>query len=405
MAGESAPVVDAEWSTARLIAHAAGSRVPARVEQLVLAAAAGRTLAHDLVARSNLPGFSSSAMDGWAIAGDGPWLLGSAITAGTVGVASTLRPRTGRPIATGAMIPPGTRAILRCEHGVVSPTPAGPVLSVAAHVSPGQPVDGAHIRLEGEEARIGERLVPSGSVLTPARLALAAAGGNDEVAVRARPRVRIVVLGDEIIGAGVAMPGLVRDAFGPQLPSTLESLGLRPESVRHVGDDPARTAAALDEGAGELVVVTGGSSRGTTDHARSALLACGGRILVDGVSMRPGHPVMLGVLGDGRLVLCLPGNPAAGMLALLSIGLPMIDGLLGRPLTALGSEIAGEAVAGAAHGVRLVAATVHDGVATACEKQSAAMLIGLANADTVLVVPPAGMAAGERVTALRPPWA
>ena len=364
-----------------------------------------------------MPGFSSSAMDGWAVAGDGPWLLGPAITAGTVGIAATLAAHTARPIATGAMIPPGTRAILRSEYGIVTATAWGAVLTVAPHVADGHPADhpavhtanhpadGAHIRREGEEAPAGTRLVRAGSVLTPARLALAAAGGIDTVVVRRRPRAAFVVLGDEIVGEGVAIPGLVRDAFGPQLPALLESLGVATAGVRHVGDNLELTIAAIGSDDCELVVVTGGSSRGATDHARTALLACGGSVLVDGVSMRPGHPVMLGRLADGRLVLCLPGNPAAGMLAFLSLGLPLIDGLLGRQLTALGSELAAVDVAGAGHGVRLVAATVTDARATPCDKQSPAMLTGLAAADTILVVPRGGVAAGERVPALRPPWA
>ena len=400
-----AEVADVDWFAAREIAHAAGGRVASGVERLALAASAGRTLAVDVVALANMPGFSSSAMDGWAVAGDGPWLLGAAITAGTVGIAATLGDHTARPIATGAMIPPGTRAILRSEHGVVTTTVRGPLLSVAGHVGAGQPVDGAHIRIEGQEAAAGSLLVRAGAVLTPARLALAAAGGTDAVVVRRRPRVRFVVLGDEIVGEGVAIPGLVRDAFGPQLPALLESLGLSAAGMRHVGDNLDLTIRALGADDCELVVVTGGSSRGATDHARSALLACGGSVLVDGVAMRPGHPVILGRLGDGRLVLCLPGNPAAGMLAFLSLGLPLVDGLLGRALAALGGETAAVNVGGAGHGVRLVAATVADGRATPCDKQSPAMLIGLAAADTVLVVPHDGVAAGDRVPALRPPWA
>ena len=396
---------DADWFAARGLAHAAGGLTPSATETLPLASAAGRTLAVDVAARANLPGFSSSAMDGWAVAGPGPWLLGPAITAGTVGIAPTLRGGTGRPIATGAMIPPGTRAILRSEHGLVTPTPGGLVLAVRPGLAAGDPADGAHIRIEGEEARAGDVLVRSGGVLTAARLALAAAGGTDDVVVRARPRVRFVVLGDEIVGTGVAMPGLVRDAFGPQLPALLESLGLRSTGVHHVGDDLARTTAALAGDDCDLVVVTGGSSRGGTDHARAALLASGGNVLVDGVSMRPGHPVILGRLGNGRLVLCLPGNPAAGMLAFLSLGLPLADGLLGRPAAPLGSELVAVPVSGAGHGVRLVAATLEHGRATPCDKQSPAMLVGLAAADTILVVPSGGVAAGQRVTALRPPWA
>jgi molybdopterin molybdotransferase len=357
-----------------------------------------------VVALSPLPGFSSSAMDGWAVAGDGPWLLGAAISAGTVGVADRLGAHTGRPIATGAMLPPGTRAVLRSEHGTVAITPLGPELRVAAGIDAGEPRDGAHLRLAGEEAPTGAVLVPAGARLTPPRLALAAAGGTDTVVVRALPRARILVLGDEVVASGVAPPGLVRDAFGPQLPWLLCSLGVDVAETRRVGDDLAATIAALGSPGAELVVVTGGSSRGATDHARAALIAGGARLLVDGVRMRPGHPVVLARLTTGTIVLCLPGNPAAGLLALLSLGMPLVEGLLGRPAGALEVQRAGSDIAGAGSGVRLVACTVSGGLATPCAGQSPAMLTGLAAADTVLVVPSGGVRAGDTVAAIRPPW-
>jgi molybdopterin molybdotransferase len=395
---------DADWAEARSIAHSAGAAAAARSETLPLADAAGRTLAAPVLARTALPGFSSSAMDGWAVAGDGPWLLGPAINAGTVGVAARLRAGTGRPIATGAMLPPGTRAVLRSEHGIVRASALGPVLHRAPGVPRDEPLDGAHLRLAGEEAPEGAVLVAAGTRVTPPRLALAAAGGADTVTVRARPVARVLVLGDEVIASGVAPAGLVRDAFGPQLPALLRSLGLDGAHARHVGDDRAATTAALTAGGADLVVVTGGSSRGATDHARAALLAAGAHLLVDGVRVRPGHPVILALMGDGTLVLCLPGNPAAGMLALLGLGLPLVDGLLGRPPAALDTGVAAVAIDGAGSGVRLVACAVADGLATPCAAQSPAMLSGLAAADTVLVVPPGGAPAGATVAAIRPPW-
>jgi molybdopterin molybdotransferase len=396
------PTVDADWFEARRIAHVAGSAVPVRTEHLPIGEALGRTLADGVVALASLPGFASSAMDGWAVAGGGPWEIGAAILAGDVGVAVPLEPGTARPIATGAMVPPGTRAVLRAEHGIEQ----GDTLGLAPGVDGHEPRDGAHIRLAGEEAPSGAVLLAADRILTPPQIALAAAAGVDEVLVRARPRVELVVLGAEIIAEGVPAPGRVRDVFGPQLPALLESLGLRSVGVRRVHDDLALTVAALRAGRGEtdLVIVTGGSSRGPSDHARAAIVASGGRLLVDRVAMRPGHPVMLGRLCDGRLALCLPGNPAAGLLALLGVGLPVVDGLLGRPPADLCSEIAGCDIAGSGRGVSLVAAVVRDGGAQPCDRQSAAMLSGLADADTVLVLGPDGARRGDRVAAIRLPW-
>jgi molybdopterin molybdotransferase len=399
-----APLPDADWFEARRIALEVGRSAPAATERLPLDAASGRTLAVDVTALSPLPAFSSSAMDGWAVAGDGPWLLGSPIAAGSVEIARRLEEGTGRPVATGAMIPPGTRAVLRLEHGVVSDTPRGRELRRAPGIADDEPRRGAHMRIEGEEAPLGAVLVAAGAVLTPPRLALAAAGGCDSVVVRRRPTVELLVLGDELVGAGVATRGLVRDAYGPQLPALLDSLGLRTTGVRHVGDDLDVTTAALLASHADLVLVTGGSSHGAADHARAALLAAGGRVLVDGVAMRPGHPVILGLLADGRPALCLPGNPAAGLLALVSLGIPLVDGLLGRTPAPLGGETVGSDIPGTGHGVSLVAAVVADGGARPCGLQSPSMLTGLAAADTVLVVGPEGATAGERVAALRLPW-
>jgi molybdopterin molybdotransferase len=403
IASSSAPtVIDADWFEARRIAHRVGSAVRVRTERLPLDRALGRTLAEDVVALSSLPGFASSAMDGWAVAGAGPWLLGAPIHAGDVVAAAPLEAGTARGIATGAMVPVGARAVLRSEHGVVDDG----MLGLAPGVDRGEPRDGAHLRLPGEEAPAGAVLVEAGGRVTPPRIALAAVAGVDEVVVRARPRVELVVLGAEILVGGVAEAGRVRDAFGPQLPALLEALGLRSAGVRRVRDDLDLSVAALRAHPDEtdLVIVTGGSSRGPTDHARAAIVASGGRIVIDGVAMRPGHPVMLGTLADGRTVLCLPGNPAAGLLALLSVGLPFVDGLLGRPLADLGSEIAGRDIPGGRRGVSLVAAAIEGGSALPCARQSAAMLSGLAAADTVLVVDPAGAGRGDRVTAIPLPW-
>jgi molybdopterin molybdotransferase len=122
------------------------------------------------------------------------------------------------------------------------------------------------------------------------------------------------------------------------------------------------------------------------------------------VRMRPGHPVMVARLIDGRLMLCLPGNPLAAMLVLASLGVPLIDGMLGRPLAPLGAVVLAHDVANLSGSTRLVAYrnTVDGAVPTA--RQGSGMLRGLAEADGVAVVPPGGVSAPDAIATIPLPW-
>ncbi|RII85806.1 molybdopterin molybdenumtransferase MoeA, partial [Clavibacter californiensis] len=137
---------------------------------------------------------------------------------------------------------------------------------------------------------------------------------------------------DEVVDRGVPVPGRVRDAIGPALPALLAACGLGAGSTVRVPDDARATRDAIAQATAPLVITTGGSSRGPADHVRSALDALRARLVVDAVRMRPGHPVMLAELPDGRAVLCLPGNPLAAIACLLSFAPAIADGLAGRPL-------------------------------------------------------------------------
>jgi len=380
-----------DFHAARELAHATGLAWPRSTENVDLAAAIGRTLAVALTATAPLPGFESAAMDGWAVAGDGPWMLGEPIKAGDDIPAQRLSPGVARPISTGAPLPPGADRVIRSERGEIDG--ATLVETVADERD--------HIRRAGEEAASADVLLASGSLLTPPRIALAAAAGYDTIDAVVPPAVRLLVLGDEVIDRGVPIPGKVRDVFSPSLPALRAELGTL--SLGRVGDSIDDTTAAFAATTEPLLLTTGGSARGPADHVRAALAALGADLLLDGIRMRPGHPLMIARLPSGTLVLSLPGNPLAAFVGLLTIGAALIDGMLGRPLESLPTTTLADAVAGGP-ATRIVAATRTPGGATPTSHQGAGMLRGLATADLLAVVPPIGALAGERVEYLRLPW-
>lgn len=373
---------DLPWGEARERARAAVR--PAPVVRVPLLDALGTAAAVDLAALGPVPHAATSAMDGWAVAGDGPWTLDP----GT----GPLAPGRARLIVTGGVPPRGADAVLPVEHGELhgdrleGPTPPA----------------GRHVRPAGEEAAQGDIIVAAGSVLSPARLATLAATGHDELLVRRSPRVRLLVTGDELQAAGVPVAGRVRDVMTPMLPPLLARLGAEVTSVQRVGDDATAVAkAALGEA--DLVVSAGGTGQSAVDPIAGAWLELGARVAFRGVDMRPGHPTSLAVLPDGRPWLALPGNPLAAVTAALSFVPALVAGHLATAPVPLAAEYAGTAFTGRAGTTLVPARRSADGIVPAASRRSH-MLRGLAEADVVAVVPRAGVPAGEPVPVLPRVW-
>ena len=396
-----------EWLEARDTVHRLGAAMPGGTETVALSAAVGRTLAAEVRSLTALPSFASSAMDGWAVNGAEPWILGAPILAGDPPATTPLAPGTARPIATGACVPAGTHGILRSEKGQIGPAAAAgaePVLLRSAGTGAHEPALGEHVRARGEECGLDERMLEPGCLLTVPRVALAAVTGHDTLTVTTPPTVELLLLGTEVIESGIPGPGQVRDAYSPEFPALLTGLGVRLSALRRLPDDLGQTINAIRSSTAALVISTGGSARGPADHVRAALAALGARVLIDGVRMRPGHPVMVARLADGRLMLCLPGNPLAAMLVVASLGMPLIDGMLGRPLLPLGRVALAHDIANLSGSTRLVAYRLTDEGAVPTARQGSGMLRGLAEADGVAVVPPGGACAPDPVATLPLPW-
>lgn len=157
--------------------------------------ALGLTLAEPLAALSDLPSFDTSAMDGWVVAGPGPWdVRAEGILAGQ-DRPEPLSDGEAVQIATGARVPRDATAVIRSEHGRTDDKGRLFALGDVGH--------GQDIRPRGQECRSGDQLLPTGALVTPAVLGLAAAAGYDELLTVARPRVEVFILGDELLTEGL----------------------------------------------------------------------------------------------------------------------------------------------------------------------------------------------------------
>ena len=425
------------WQEARQLAFDCATSIPAA--PVPLRQALGRTLAVDVVALQDMPHYASSAMDGWAVNGSGPWILAEPN--------QRLAPHQASRIATGGLIPAGAKAVLRSESGVIGTDEDGlPVLKLGGSAKPGDPRNGDHIRKAGEEAAAGDVLIKRGTVLNPAHLALAALAGNDTLPVLGKALVRLVLTGSEVVTSGLPAPGQVRDTFGPQLAAVVGMLGgICTEEVK-IGDTYAEWLAALEDGepvhAGggqsgdqsssasdipfrdgpggrssapaadpaaeslpaDVVITTGGTGRSGTDHLRRSVDELGGRLLIDGIAMRPGHPAVLAELPDGRYILGLPGNPLAAMMALSTIGAPLLAALGHGSIPPLSEVPCGSTIDADPGRTRLMPFRLLYGMASPAQHTGPGMMRGLAAADGVLVVPPHGVQLGELVPAFALPW-
>ncbi|MGW7437798.1 molybdopterin molybdotransferase MoeA [Streptomyces sp. NPDC054849] len=392
----------ASWPRARDAAVHAGAGVRPRTHLVPLAEALGEVLAAPLEALTDLPSFDTSAMDGWAVAGPGPWSMRSG---GVLAGSDRPEPLTDGEavrIATGARIPADTTAVIRSEHC----REAGTQLFADRPVLTGQ-----DIRPRGQECRSGDLLLPAGSLVTPAVLGLAAAAGYDELTTRPRPSVEILVLGDELLTEGLPHDGLIRDALSPMLGPWLTRLGADVVAVRRLGDDPAGAAALLEAvttSTADVLVTTGGTASGPVDHVHPVLRQAGADLLVDGVAVRPGHPMLLARIGsraDGRHVVGLPGNPLAAVSGLLTLAEPLLRALAGRSRRPRYTAPVQSDVPGHPYDTRLVPVQLSEEHAVPLRFHGPAMLRGVAAADALAVVPPKGARSGQELEILDLPWA
>ncbi|HXG29313.1 MAG TPA: molybdopterin molybdotransferase MoeA [Nevskiales bacterium] len=307
--------------------------LPLPVESIATEQALNRCLAEAPLAAIDLPSFTQSAVDGYAllsfetqwaspthpvqlrVIGEiaaGPWREDPPPLAGHMAYR----------ILTGGRIPRGVDTVVAQEQAQVE----GDSIRLEAPVP-----EKRNIRYAGEELKRGDALAAAGQRISPGMLAALMAAGTHTIKAYRRPRVSVLVTGDEVVAAGqLPSEGQVHDANGPLIRSWMQALGYPPPQVSYIKDVRTEVESALctalDQS--DLVITTGGVSVGDRDYLPQAAAACGVRQVFWKVAQKPGKPLYYGLRGQTPL-LALPGNPAAVLVGLVIHARRVLDCLEG----------------------------------------------------------------------------
>lgn len=359
-------------------------RGPVECETVPLQTANGRWLSADMIANRTQPARDLSAMDGYAIRYadlPGPWQVtgesaaGRAF-AGSIGAGQAVR------IFTGAAMPDGADSVIIQEEvsadaGTITKSGEGP------------PKSGAHVRIEGSDFRAGQVLATKGQRLTPARIALAALSGHANLPVHSPVRVAIISTGNELVGAGDDIGNdQIPASNGPMLAAILGDLPCVVKDLGIVRDDMAALVAAFASATVEadIIVTTGGASVGDHDLVRPALLAAGATIDFWKVAMRPGKPLMSGMLGE-TAVLGLPGNPVSAFVTAILFLKPLVAALAGAadPLPQRLNATLGGALPAVPGRTDHVRALISTGIVSPLGTNDSAALLALSHSNALIV--------------------
>ena len=301
---------------------AAAERAPLGAEEVDLPEALGRVLAEDARSGLDVPPFDSSAMDGFAL------VAGPAAELELAGEARAGHPHEGRvepgravAISTGAPVPEGADAVVPVERTEARD----------GHVAVPDTEVGANIRRAGEDLRAGEVVLTAGALLGAAELGVLASLGHGSVRCARRPRVALLVTGDELVEPGEPLgPGRIYGSNDYALAAQAERAGAEVVARERVADERTATVAALGRGfeAADVVVVSGGVSVGPHDHVKGALAELGAEEAFWGLRLKPGKPCWFGTRGPA-LVFGLPGNPVSAMVTFQLLGVPALLALAG----------------------------------------------------------------------------
>ena len=370
-----------------------------RLEQSV-----GRVLAQEIRANRDLPPYDVSAMDGFALrsadvaGGPAELTVIEDIKAGDLPTQTVVAGQCAR-IMTGAPVPPGADAVIRVED----------TQEVSANrVQINKPVKPKNdVRPQGENMRDGDVVLTVGTEITPGVIGVLATVKAAQFAVFRRPRVAILSTGNELEGMDEPVdPNKIPDSNSHALMAQVQALGIEPVLLGIARDDPAELEQYLRRGLEyDVLLVSGGTSVGVHDYVRPTIEKLGVQMKFWRVAMKPGHPLAFGMT-DKTAVFGLPGNPVSSMVCVEEFVAPALRCMMGnmrlyrRTLSArLANPIKHQP--GRTEFVRVQLARDEAGYsASATGTQSSGVLLSMARADGLMIVPAAstGIAAGAQVT-------
>jgi len=307
------------------------SRVqPLGSETVELSCALFRTLAHPVTCDIDYPPFDRSVMDGFAVRSAD--VVESPVTLKVVGQVAAgqvakfgVRPGEAIQINTGAVIPPGADAVVRVE--ITEPVDDGQSIRISESVPPGK-----FITKRGAHALAGDVALKAGTLVTASEIAVAATAGAATLTVYRRPRVAVLVTGDELVDIDVKPTGAeIRNSNQYALCELIRTSHADAVAIGPVGDDRNELRTKIEEGLSyDVLCVTGGISMGAFDFVPEVLQQCGVSIHVRKMSIKPGRPTIFGTSERGTLVFALPGNPVSAFVGFELLMRPALAALVGR---------------------------------------------------------------------------
>ena len=383
------PLLALEEAQDRLLALAK----PGDVESVGVTDALGRYIAEPVHAGRTQPAHPLSAMDGWALRQadmPGPWTVTGESAAGHP-AATAIRPGETMRISTGAILPDGADMVLVQEDCTLDGK------TLIFHGNPPSPL-GKHIRPRGLDFVEGDVVLPPGTAVKPASLALAISSGHARLPVHRRPRIVVIDSGDELVSAGRPLgPGQIPASNGPMLCAMLAGLSCDVTLAGPVPDRLGAIVAALEQASdADLIVTSGGASVGDHDLVRPALEKVGADLDFWRVAMKPGKPIMVGTRGR-QTIIGLPGNPVSSFVTAHLFALPFVRALLGaadpKPRILTGQTLS-NLPATAKRAEFLRGTSKADGIELSSIQDSGALL-PLARSDALIVRDPFSEAAAS----------
>ncbi|MEQ8472752.1 MAG: molybdopterin molybdotransferase MoeA [Marinoscillum sp.] len=349
----------------------------------------GHVIFEPIYAQLDLPSFDNSAMDGYAVFGDGTkFKLVGEIAAGQI-IYDRLKAGEAMRIFTGARVPEGTSAVVKQELAILN----GDQLTVSS-VSKGD-----HIRRQAEEVRQGQLLLEAGHCISPASVGLLLSQGIVSVNVHASPKVSVLVTGDELVDPENALvKGQIFESNGGMLVAALMEQNVTEVSLLRVKDDLDQIKNQIDIllGESDILLISGGVSVGAYDYVKEGLEANGVNEIFYRVLQKPGKPLYFG-RKENAFVFGLPGNPCAALTCFNIYVKALLAKLQGKSM--LCAEIP-LAEAHTAKGTKpvLLRAKITDGKATVLKNQSSSMLTTYVGGNGLILLQPGEYQAGTQVT-------
>ncbi len=372
-------------STAEALAHVFALVRPLDAETVPLRRASGRVLAAPVVATQNQPPFATATMDGYAVSADTITVsdhfevIGEAAAGhgyeGTVGKGQAVRIFTGAPLPTGAI------RVLVQEDGTRTKDAFSVNLSVGTRFN---------IREIGADFKVGDRLFSPRRLSAP-DIGLIASMNHQSVCVTRKPVVALIATGDELVMPGeTPRPNQIIASNAIALAAMVEAAGGIARVLPIARDQISSLNATFEMARGaDLIVTIGGASVGDHDLVGRVAEMRGMKRSFYKVAMRPGKPLMAGMLDDSA-VLGLPGNPVSSIVCARLFMLSMIDVMLGLPATAPARQNAVLATNLSQNGPRehYMRARLLSGQVTVADRQDSALMTVLADANVLVVRPP-----------------